>query len=48
MDDQLNDDTTCASLDSNSRGISINSRVKLIVNFDFFVNLIVSFDSFLE
>ena len=28
MDDQLNDDTTCGSIDSTSRGISITPRVR--------------------
>jgi hypothetical protein len=29
MDDQLNDDTTCGSIDSNTRGISITPRVDI-------------------
>jgi hypothetical protein len=30
MDDQLNDDTTCGSIDSTSRGINITPRVKFL------------------
>ena len=29
MDDQLNDDTTCGSIDSTSRGMHITPRVSL-------------------
>ena len=31
MDDQLNDDTTCGSVDSNTRGISITPRVNIFL-----------------
>jgi hypothetical protein len=30
MDDQLNDDTTCGSVDSNTRGITITPRVDFV------------------
>lgn len=39
MDDQLNDDTTCGSIDSTSRGINITPRVndEFIKNENIFV-----------
>ena len=32
MDDQLNDDTTCGSIDSNTHGINITPRVNFFLN----------------
>lgn len=32
MDDQLNDDTTCGSVDSNTRGITITPRVNFVLS----------------